>query len=111
MQYPGPFIALYAPETRTFPPRMGIINIVRFLAILIFLPALIWGQTCTPVPLLRPADSQAGSLGDANCQLSDGSLFATYVLVLPTYGRLQLSVSSDDFPAALILRDSNGHRI
>jgi hypothetical protein len=84
---------------------------VRFFAILIFLPALIWGQTCTPAPLLRPVDSLAGSLGGANCQLSDGSLFATYTLVLPTFGRLQLNVSSDDFPATLSLRDSTGYRI
>src|SRR5437867_13341461 len=98
-------------STQLFDGARVLLDIVRFLAIPILLSASVWGQTCTPPLALRPLDSIAGSLGDADCQLSDGSLFATYTLALPTFGRLQLNVSSDEFPATATLLDSNGRKV
>jgi len=72
------------------------------------LSAIGWGQACVPVATLRPVDAATGSLGDGDCLLSDGSTFAVYMLTLPTWGQLQLNVSSDDFPVSLILRDTSG---
>jgi len=72
---------------------------------------LTWGQTCVPISTLRLVDSVAGSLSDADCRLSDGSLYAEYVLTLPTFGQLQLTVASGDFPVTLFLRDSTGRKL
>ncbi len=85
--------------------------IVRLLAVLIVLSATGFGQTCAPLSLLRPVDSVTGSLGDANCRLSDGSVFAAYTLTLPTFGQLQLNAASDSFPVSLVLRDSVGRKV
>jgi len=72
---------------------------------------LSWGQTCVPISTLRLVDSIAGSLTDADCRLSDGSLYAEYVLTLPTFGQLQLTAASSDFPVTLFLRDSTGRKL
>ena len=85
--------------------------IVRLLAVLIVLSATCFGQTCAPLSLLRPVDAVTGSLGDANCRLSDGSVYAEYSLTLPTFGQLQLDAASDGFAVSLLLRDSLGRKV
>jgi Bacterial pre-peptidase C-terminal domain. len=84
---------------------------LRVLAVLISLSAAGWTQTCVPIATLRPVDSITGTLSDADCRLSDGSNFARYILTLPTFGQLQLSATSNDFPVNLILRDTSGRMV
>jgi hypothetical protein len=84
---------------------------VRSIPSLFLLSALTWGQTCAPVSTLRPVDSLSGSLTEADCRLSDGSLRADYVLSLPTFGQLQLNAASSDFEVTLFLRDSAGRKL
>jgi hypothetical protein len=84
---------------------------VRFIPSFLLLSALTWGQTCVPVSILRPADSLTGSLSDADCRLSDGSIAAEYILTLPTVGQLQLNAASADFEITLFVRDSAGRKL
>jgi len=66
---------------------------------------------CAPALPVRPNSSISGSLGGANCRLSDGTAFVEYPLTLATFGHLQLNAASDDFPATVILRDSVGRKL
>ena len=81
-----------------------------FAGLLVFLP-LGWSQTCAPPLPLHPVDSVTGTLDHGNCRLSDSTLYAEYLLVLPTRGIIALDAASPAFDAALILSDSNGHKI
>jgi hypothetical protein len=99
------------PTLSDFSPLRVYYCIVRVFAGFIFLAGLSWGQICVPVAALRPVDSVSGSLSDADCRLSDGSIFAEYVLTLPTFGQLQLNAASPDFPVTLFLRDSAGRKL
>src|SRR5690348_2222773 len=84
---------------------------MRFLAgLLVFLP-LGWSQTCTPPLPLHPVDSVSGVLDRSNCRISDGTLYAEYLLVLSTRGRIALDSASTAFDATLILRDAVGHKL
>src|SRR5215471_2763195 len=78
--------------------------------LVLFLPQ-VWAQICAPPLTLRPNDTVAASLGQANCRLSDNSAYAEYSLVLPARGRLVLDGSAAGFPFGLILRDANQHKI
>ena len=84
---------------------------LRIILSMIALSALAHADVCVPVATLRPVDSVTGSLGDADCNLSDGSTYAVYFLTLPTFGQLQLNASSTDFPAGLMLRDTDGRLV
>jgi hypothetical protein len=84
---------------------------LRVLVLLVSLSAAGFAQICVPIATLRPVDSITGALSNADCRLSDGSNFAEYMLTLPTSGQLQLSASSTDFPASLIVRDSSGRKV
>ena len=86
-------------------------SMLHVLAIVILMSAIAAGQNCVPAATLRPVDSIAGSLSEADCRLSDGSAFAAYMLTLPTSGQLQLNSSSTDFPVDLILRDTSGRMV
>src|SRR5215510_3139343 len=84
---------------------------MRFFAgLLVFLP-LGWSETCAPSLTLHPVDSVSGTLDHANCRLSDNSLYAEYLLVLPARGQIQLDGASSAFDLNLILRDAGGHRL
>ena len=81
------------------------------------LPALLFlcccaalAQDCVPAGSLRPVDSLESTLNEANCRLSDGTPFAEFILTLPVQGELQLTVSSDSFPASAIVRDASGRK-
>src|SRR5579872_2929110 len=84
---------------------------MRLLAIVVAFSAAAWAQNCVPAATLRPVDSIAGSLSEADCRLSDGSAFAAYMLTLPTSGQLQVNSPSADFPVNLILRDTSGRTV
>lgn len=84
---------------------------MRVLASVLFLSLSAFAQTCVPVATLKPVDSVTATLADDACRLPDGSLFDAYSLTLPTFGQLQLSVSSSDFPVTLFLRDSDGRAV
>jgi hypothetical protein len=56
-------------------------------------------------------DSVTGTLDHANCRLSDNTLYAEYLLVLPTRGQIALDGASSDFDFSLIVRDAAGHRL
>lgn len=84
---------------------------LRILVSALVLSMLVRAQTCVPVATMRPVDSIAGTLTDGACQLSDGSVYDVYNLTLPTFGQLQLNVTSNDFPAGLYLRDSDGRQV
>jgi hypothetical protein len=84
---------------------------LRVLASLLFLSTIAWPQICVPSATLNPVGSITGSLQGGDCQLSDGSAFDVYVLTLPTFGQLQLTSSSSDFPVNAILRDSDGRMV
>ncbi|HTM49193.1 MAG TPA: PPC domain-containing protein [Bryobacteraceae bacterium] len=84
---------------------------MRLLPGFFLLSALAWSQTCAPASVLRPADSIAGALTEADCRLADGTLSAEYILTLPTVGQLQLNAVSSDFDVTLLLRDSAGRKI
>ena len=84
---------------------------LRVIASVILLSGLVRAQVCVPAATLRPVDSVMGSLGDADCILSDGSTYAVYFLTLPTFGQLQLNAASTDFPVSLILRDTDGRMV
>jgi hypothetical protein len=60
---------------------------------------------------LQPVDSVSGTLDHGNCRLSDSTLYAEYLLVLPARGQIQLSGESSSFDLSLALRDSTGHRV
>jgi hypothetical protein len=84
---------------------------MRFFAgLLVFLP-LGWSQTCAPPLPLHPVDSVSGTIDHGNCRLSDNTLYADYLLVLPTRGQIALDGASSTFDLTLILRDANGHRL
>src|SRR5205807_579001 len=84
---------------------------MRFFAgLLVFLP-LGWSQTCAPPLPLHPVDSVSGALDHSNCRLSDGTLYAEYLLVLPTRGQITIDGASSAFDLTLILRDASGHKI
>src|ERR1041385_7861664 len=84
---------------------------MRFFAgLLVFLP-LGWSQTCAPALALHPVDSVTGTLDHANCRLSDNTLYAEYLLVLPARGQIVLDGASSDFDLGLIVRDAGGHRL
>src|SRR5690349_5428141 len=84
---------------------------MRFFAgLLVFLP-LGWSQTCAPPLPLHPVDSVSGSLDNTNCRLSDNTLYAEYLLVLPARGDIALDGASSTFDLTLILRDANYHRL
>jgi hypothetical protein len=84
---------------------------LRILVSAFFVSTLVHAQTCVPMATMRPVDSIGGALTDGACQLSDGSVYDVYHLTLPTFGRLQLNVISNDFPASLYLRDSDGRAV
>ncbi len=84
---------------------------LKLVASAVALSAVAWAQNCVPAATLRPVDSIAASLTEADCRLSDGSNFAAYTLTLPTSGQLQVTTPSADFPVNLILRDTSGRLI
>jgi hypothetical protein len=69
----------------------------------------LYGQTCAPSPML-PAGAVAGTLGNSNCQLADGTAYAAYRLDLPARGSIALDLSTAN-DLILILRDAGGTRI
>src|SRR5437762_14338527 len=84
---------------------------MRFFAgLLVFLP-LGWSQTCAPPIPLHPVDSVTGTLDHSNCRLSDNTLYAEYLLVLPTRGQIALDGASSAFDLTILLRDASGHRL
>ncbi len=84
---------------------------LRLIISMIVLSALARAQVCVPVATLRPVNSVTGSLGDPDCNLSDGSTYAVYFLTLPTFGQLTLTASSSNFPVGLMLRDTDGRMV
>jgi len=83
--------------------------VVAALAGMVGVSAL-YGQTCAPVRILASA-TVIGSLGDSTCQLSDGTAYRAYRLVLPDRGQIQIALSGIANDLILILRDSSGVQI
>jgi hypothetical protein len=78
-----------------------------FALLLCLIPAA--AQTCVPGRIL-PSGSVAGVLGDASCRLAGSVPYASYLLVLPARGALQIDVAASPSVAAT-LRDSNGVKL
>lgn len=74
---------------------------------MVLLSGALYAQTCAPQNLL-PSASISGTLGAASCNLSDGTQYDAYRVVLPVRGRIQIAVTT---PAAIFLQDSTGAQI
>jgi hypothetical protein len=46
-----------------------------------------------------------------NCRLSDGTLYAEYLLVAPSHGQVAINGASSDFDFTVILRDASRHKL
>ena len=68
------------------------------------------GQTCAPVRLL-PSATVTGSLDGSSCQLSDGTAYQAYRLVLPDRGQVQTNLGGTTNNLTLILRDGDGRQL
>jgi hypothetical protein len=69
----------------------------------------LYGQLCPPA-LVLPIDQVTGSLDNASCRLSDGTVYAAYRLDLPRRGYLRIGLAANA-DLLLILRNAAGARL
>src|SRR5262245_22012194 len=81
---------------------------MKLLVLAALLPISLWALDCAPAGTLAPGGIVAGTLDGNSCTLSDGTLYAPYVLVLPARGQLQIEANSSAADLPLLLRDSAG---
>lgn len=72
------------------------------------LPGFLFAQYCASTGALPPSGTTPGNLDAASCQLTDGTPYTQYHLVLPVRGRLQLEVTAPERELAVHLRDGTG---
>ena len=80
---------------------------MKLLGAFLFSLSVLAGQNCVPGGML-PAGQISGTLSAASCQLSDGSAYDSYRLVLPVRGQIQIGLTTAPGGLALILRDAAG---
>lgn len=94
----------------TLTDKRGLMLVVKFIPALFLLATVCSAQTCAPAEALRAVDSKTGSLSETNCRLSDGTLYAEYVIILPTHGEIELTAEPGD-SVTLLLRDLAGRKV
>ncbi|MDQ6704951.1 MAG: pre-peptidase C-terminal domain-containing protein [Acidobacteriota bacterium] len=82
---------------------------ILFLAACLTPEAL--AQMCAPPGVLQPAGVVSGTLNQANCLLSDGTIYADYLLTIPSHGTLIVQADASSFPPLVILRDAAGNAL